>query len=316
MQILFITAKHIGDTVLSTSILEYLHKKYPEIQVTVVCGEKPASILQAPYIKEVIPIQKRTYRLHWWNIWQACYRKKWDLIIDLRGSALSWFLWAKKRFIWKAQNTTSHKIEQLSNFMKTKKLLMPKIYLSKEAKKKAEVFLKGLKNPIVLGATASWHAKRWENKKFSLLAQHLKKDLFKDSSFVVLGAAGDESFSKELCEISPKGLITPIIGKMDLLTTAAFLEKSRMFIGNDSGLMHIAAAVGIPTLGLFGPSRESVYAPIGAYTHFVRTDKSYEELIENPYYDWKNPDNMMGSLSVNKVLKAINVLEEKVKNDL
>jgi len=315
MHILFITAKHIGDTVLSTSILEHMHKKYPHAQVTVVCGERPAPILQAPYIKNVIPIKKRSYRFHWFDIWQSCYKKKWDIIVDLRGSFLSYFLYTKKRLIWKPQNSSKHKLEQLASFMETTSLPLPKIYPSKEAQKKADFFLQGLKNPVVLGATASWHAKRWENHKFSLLVQYLKKNVFKNNSFVVLGASGDENFANELCNIVPKDLIVPIVGKMDLLTTAAFLKKSRIFIGNDSGLMHISAAVGIPTLGLFGPSRESVYSPVGKYTHWVRTDKSYEDLIENSSYDWKNPDNMMKTLSVEKVIEAIDILEEKVKNN-
>jgi ADP-heptose:LPS heptosyltransferase len=42
-----------------------------------------------------------------------------------------------------------------------------------------------------------------------------------------------------------------------------------MFVGNDSGLMHLAAAAGTPTLGLFGPSRADEYAPVGRCTAFV-----------------------------------------------
>ncbi len=315
MHILFITAKHIGDAILSTTIMEHLHKQYPLAQFTVICGEKPASILQAPYIKKIIPIKKKIYRLHWIDIWYSCRGKKWDLIIDLRGSVLSYLLNSKRCLIWRPQNTNAHKIKQLANFMKVNSLPEPKIYISKEANEKAAPFLKGLKEPIILGSTANWHAKRWDNHKFAKLAHSLQKELFPTSSFVVLGASGDESLTEELCSFAPKNLLIPLVGKMDLLTTAAFLKKSRLFIGNDSGLMHLSAAVGIPTLGLFGPSKESVYAPVGKHTHWVRTYKSYAELVETPDYDQKNTKNMMEGLSVEKVLKAVKVLEKKVKND-
>jgi heptosyltransferase-3 len=54
-----------------------------------------------------------------------------------------------------------------------------------------------------------------------------------------------------------------LTGKLSLPEVAACMRKLEIFIGNDSGLMHLAAASGIPTLGLFGPSRASQYAPAG-----------------------------------------------------
>ena len=54
-----------------------------------------------------------------------------------------------------------------------------------------------------------------------------------------------------------------LVGRLALPTVAAVLARSALFVGNDSGLMHLAAATGIPTLGLFGPSRVGEYAPAG-----------------------------------------------------
>jgi ADP-heptose:LPS heptosyltransferase len=51
-----------------------------------------------------------------------------------------------------------------------------------------------------------------------------------------------------------------------LSQAAACLARCTIFIGNDSGLMHLAAAAGAPTLGLFGPSQASEYAPAGRRT--------------------------------------------------
>jgi ADP-heptose:LPS heptosyltransferase len=54
-----------------------------------------------------------------------------------------------------------------------------------------------------------------------------------------------------------------LAGRVDLLTAFACLKHARLFIGNDSGTMHLAAAAGVPTIGLFGPSDERLYAPWG-----------------------------------------------------
>jgi heptosyltransferase-3 len=68
--------------------------------------------------------------------------------------------------------------------------------------------------------------------------------------------------------------------------------------------MHMAAAAGIPTLGLFGPSAEWRYGPWGTRATLVRTPESYEELTGAPGFDWKRQDCLMGGLTVEKVVEA------------
>ena len=65
--------------------------------------------------------------------------------------------------------------------------------------------------------------------------------------------------------------------------------------------MHLAAASGVPTLGLFGPSREVHYAPWGAHTAAVRTPASFEELVGAPGYYYGDQTTLMASLSVDAV---------------
>src|SRR5690606_12736868 len=86
--------------------------------------------------------------------------------------------------------------------------------------------------------------------------------------------------------------------KGDLLTAAACLERAAFFIGNDSGLMHLAAAAGTPTLGLFGPSPEVRYRPWGPRASFVRTPESFEALTGAPGFDFAARHCFMESLTV------------------
>src|SRR3546814_14314158 len=67
------------------------------------------------------------------------------------------------------------------------------------------------------------------------------------------------------------------------------LKRCALYVGNDSGLMHIAAASGIPTLGLFGPSRPENYAPWGERSAVARTAVAYDDLFP-PGYDHRRSD--------------------------
>lgn len=55
-----------------------------------------------------------------------------------------------------------------------------------------------------------------------------------------------------------------LVGVLDLPEAAAVLARCALFVGNDSGLMHLSAATGTPTIGLFGPTPAAEYAPVGA----------------------------------------------------
>jgi len=88
-----------------------------------------------------------------------------------------------------------------------------------------------------------------------------------------------------------------LVGKADLLTAAAVLRRSVLFIGNDTGLMHLAAAAGVPTLGLFGPSPIEQYAPWGAHTATVSTAIPFRDLF-GPNFNPLTTDTLMDSLSV------------------
>ena len=58
----------------------------------------------------------------------------------------------------------------------------------------------------------------------------------------------------------------------------ACFSRVRLYVGNDSGLMHLAAAAGAPTIGLFGPTADAIYAPWGPKAVTVRVPRSHEEI--------------------------------------
>ena len=67
------------------------------------------------------------------------------------------------------------------------------------------------------------------------------------------------------------------MGKGDILASAAAIDRAALFVGNDSGLMHVAAAAGRPTLGLFGPTEWWLYGPWGPRTRTAASNETRGE---------------------------------------
>ena len=84
----------------------------------------------------------------------------------------------------------------------------------------------------------------------------------------------------ELRRSIPKDRCLDLTGQLGLLDVYAVLRRARLFVGNDSGLMHLAAAAGCPTVGLFGPSDDRLYAPWGPHGRVVRGPRSFEQFKE------------------------------------
>ncbi|MBF0394981.1 MAG: glycosyltransferase family 9 protein, partial [Alphaproteobacteria bacterium] len=101
-----------------------------------------------------------------------------------------------------------------------------------------------------------------------------------------------------------------LVGGPGLAEVAACLGRAALYLGNDSGLMHLAAAMGIPTLGLFGPSPEALYAPWGPRAAVLRTPESYEALVGAPGFDYRGQTSLMTGLTVDAVVKAATALWE------
>ena len=87
-----------------------------------------------------------------------------------------------------------------------------------------------------------------------------------------------------------------------LTQTYAFMKKSSLFIGNDSGLMHLAAASNISTIGLFGPTNDKLYAPFGSNCYIIRTEETYEDF---QLLNIKNDDCYMQNLDLEKIVDLI-----------
>ena len=98
LKILFITSTRIGDAILSSGILGALIERHPDAAITLACGAPAAPLFQAlPGRARTIVVRKSGAKLHWLGLWRACVAERWDLVVDLRRSALAHFLWSRER---------------------------------------------------------------------------------------------------------------------------------------------------------------------------------------------------------------------------
>ena len=113
---------------------------------------------------------------------------------------------------------------------------------------------------IIISPTSRWRFKLWGVERFVELIDYLQ-DRF---HFTIVIVGGDDQIDKEIAaEIVGlcKANVIDLTGKTTLLELAALIERGRLFVGVDSAPMHIAAAMNIPTVGIFGPTDSIVWGP-------------------------------------------------------
>ena len=98
MRLLFVTATRIGDALLTTGLLAHLIDRHPGAQVTVACGPAAAGLFATvPGLEELILLPKGRFARHCLHLWRRTVGRRWDMVVDLRGSSLAWCLLAKER---------------------------------------------------------------------------------------------------------------------------------------------------------------------------------------------------------------------------
>lgn len=308
MNILFITYTRIGDAVLSTGLLSALVARHPRAAITVACGPAAAPIFQAlPSLDRVLPMPKRRFAGHWRALWRSCVGQRWDILVDLRHSVMPYVLRAGRRLILRTRSDDPrHKVEQLASVLDLSPAPAPRMWIDNARRETAAALLPGGSPVLALGPCANWPGKQWPAERFADLANRLtaRGGPLAGARIAVFGAPEDRAGAAKVLDELPSERALDLVGRCDLLTVAACLERAQLYVGNDSGLMHIAAAAGAPTLGLFGPSRDEHYAPWGAACAAIRTPENYDDLVGGPDYDHRTTGTLMGSLTVDSVQAA------------
>jgi ADP-heptose:LPS heptosyltransferase len=310
--ILFITATNIGDAVLASGLIKRLADEIPNARFTIVAGPAAAPLFAfVPNLDELIVFAKQKDGSHWFDLWRKVRKRRWGLVVDLRGSAISRVLSTKRRAIHrKLVGEPIHKVIEAARVLKIEdEPAAPHIYLSPEVEAYALDLMPGQGPILAMAPAANWVGKTWPLERFSRVAMRLlgSDGPMKGGRLMVLGGGADRKTAQGLKDCVSRNRFIDLAGQVDLLTAFACLKRARLFVGNDSGAMHLAAAAGAPTLGLFGPTDERRYAPWGPNARVVRGGRSFEEITASDPASSQALCHMM-DLSVDRVYEAARAL--------
>ena len=264
MRILFVTSNRLGDAVLSTGLLDHLTRAHPDARITIACGPVAEGVFaRMPHRERTIVLDKRPYSLHWLPLWASAATTVWDLVVDIRGSALAWIVPARRRAVMRRR--PGHKVVQLAAILGLDPPPLPVAWTAPQDRARATALLPADRPVIALGPTANWPPKIWPAERFAALFHALARGPLAAAVPAVFAGPGEAeaALAAPLLQALPGSI--DLVGRLSLPEVAACLAHSALFVGNDSGLMHLAAAAGAPTLGLFGPTPAQEYAPSGPH---------------------------------------------------
>ena len=273
MRILFITATRIGDAVLSTGILDELGRRHHHAEITVACGPLAASLFHGyPGVVQVIAMPKRRYGGHWWALWLQVKSVSWDLVVDLRRSLIPFLVSAKDRRTLPRTDRRRHRADFLPSVLGIAHGLNPVVYVPADGDRVAGIALGAAGNVLAIAPVAARPDKTWPLARFAELARRVCAPGGPCAGWTVavIVGPGEDAVTEQFRALIPGLNMVAVADQPDLLRVAAILKRCRLFIGNDSGIAHLAAAVGTPTLALFGPTDPGQYAPRGPHVRVAR----------------------------------------------
>jgi len=146
----------------------------------------------------------------------------------------------------------------------------------------------------VLVPGARWKTKRWPPAKFSRLALRLP------IKSVIVGSKSEELLARQIAGESG-GKAVSVAGKTDLKELSGIIKGARFVVTNDSGPMHIAAALGVPVFALFGPTSPITTGPYGKGHKIITSGAKCSPCFKKSCRDIK----CMEKIPVSKVIEAI-----------
>ena len=334
--ILVIKLRYIGDVVLSTPVLRLLRKQYPEAKLACLVNAGTQDVLtHNPHVDEVLVVARGSLKKQV----QFCFQlraRQFDCVIDLtdgdRSAFLTWISGAPVRIGFNAEKRwrgmlysdcvesesgMSHMVEyhaQALNSLGTYSLSSePEVHVQEEYHERAQTRLAQLRLDqhrwVMIHPTARYWFKAWPHERFSQLSNWLAGN---DMTVVLVGHAQDLEIAEKIQARANVPVIS-LVGQTSLLELAALMKCADLFLGNDTGLMHIAAAVGCPVVGLFGPTDPKVWGPRGKNTKVIFKGVDCRECFHPGCF--RGEENCMKQISVEEVYSAALALLQDVKRE-
>ncbi len=249
-KILFVAPRMIGDAVMASGVLDHLVSSRPGARVTVAAAPEAAGLFtHMPGLERLIAVRKRQDHAHWLALWAEVVRTRWDLAIDLKGSGLPYAVLARRRYVRRPMPGL-RLFEQHAALLGLDPAPLPVTWTGAAERSRAAALIPPGSPVVALCPTASWTPKMWPAARFAALFRRLAAGPLPGARAAVFGGPGtrERDGAAPLLEALPEAI--DLVGALTLPEVSACLARCALAVSNDSGLMHIAAATGTPTLGL------------------------------------------------------------------
>ncbi|OOL19795.1 heptosyltransferase [Bombella intestini] len=292
-RVLFITAHRLGDAVIAMGVLGGLMKRYPHARFTVACGPAVQDLFRyMPRCDRIIVVEKKSHNRHWLDLWWQVVRYRWEAVVDLRSSPLAYAVWSRARHVVRGGRQAGLKLEQQARSLGFEQPCRPYVWLGQEEQAEAVRLLPDDTRWVALAPTAGTETKIWPAEAFAALAERLKTHGLCPVLFYGPGEREDRLAAPARAAMPE---VLDMGGRYALAQVAALLARCSLFVGSDSGLMHLSAALDVPTVGLFGPSHAAQYSPSGRWV----------EVIEAPGPPGEGDMTRLRAEDVNRVAVAL-----------
>jgi lipopolysaccharide heptosyltransferase III len=277
--ILFIGLSSVGDVVMTTPVLQSLHNKYPKASFDIVSDNRSVALYESYPYKNKLYLKDKDKPLRGVpDLLLKLWKKRYDIIVDVRTDGLAYLLRSKKRYTkWFANSYGPHAVEDLlgvvSSLHGNDPIPHTQVWLSDSnrdyAIKQISVFKNKEKLLAISVGDPDKPFKTWPNNKFIELLKRHKNDF---SGIIFLGG---DSETENTLQVAGE-IDIPYINAAgnSLLEAAALIEKSCLYIGPDSGLGHIASALKIPTISLFSQVSPERFRPWGDKAVCIRGENN------------------------------------------
>ena len=298
-RILVVKLDHLGDVLLATPVFSNLRQAYPNAELHALTGAWSRVVLDRHSdVGKVIEYNSPTFcrtgkptsLKETFQLYRKLRRQKYDLVVELRSDwRIVWFafLWFTPKRLDRAslqvanklgfaQFSGTHETTRNLDVLKQAGIATPiqttTFPVTAKDKEWASDFLTahqiGSAQPLVAIHPGSPIAlKRWLPERYAELADWLIAR--KGARVLFVGVKDEVQIITEI-QARMQGESINVAGKTTLTQLASILRACSVFIGNDSGPMHLAAAVGIHTIGLYGPGDPTRFGPVGEKCQTIR----------------------------------------------
>jgi predicted lipopolysaccharide heptosyltransferase III len=326
-KILIIKLRYIGDVLLATPTVRAIKAAWPDVRVTTMVNRGTEDVLSGnPDLDEIMVLDKGSLGAQS-RLIAGLRHRQFDTVIDLtdgdRSAFLSWISGAPVRIgfndeqRWRGHYYTKivpsvpgtrHRVDRDLEALKPIGIQAsskdPQLWLTPEEEKSADELLDQLgvqrsQSMMILQPGARYWFKAWPQERFAELADRLTAHY--SCQVLIGGSHQDIDLAEQIRQIAKSKPIV-MAGRTTIKQFAAIAKKSALFVGSDSGAMHMASAVGTPVVALFGPSNPREWGPRGGPVEVIYKEIDCRSCFHPTCI--KGEENCMRLIAVEEVYAA------------